>query len=199
MAFTNTTESYPTPTSGLGIGTWLALTGNGVSNANPQTSAPNSITYGGNNTYKLTLSLANSPTVSITVNLYDNAQSSQSLTDSLIQVDCYNANPTTAAGVQESYPVPVSTVGAVVTVSQVGGSAGTNAATLLLTANAKGNAHVDVSYPFGGNTIGTTGSGPADATYNRGQAGRPTVSTGSNLFRWPINEIYATLLVLVET
>jgi hypothetical protein len=199
MGFTNTTESYPTPTSGLGIGTWLALTGNQVSNANPQSSAPNSITYGGNNTYKLTLSLANSPTVSITVNLYDNAQASQSLTKSLLQVDCYNANPTTAAGTQESYPAPVSTVGSVITVSSVGGAGGTTSATFTLTANAKGNAHVDVSYPFGGNTIGTVSAGPADGTYNRGQAGRPTVVTGSNLLQWPINEIYATLLVLVET
>jgi len=196
-----TNESYPAATTGGGVPTWLACQGAGISNANPQTAAPNGVTYGGNNTYQLTLSLSaqggHTKVCTVTVIGRDNLTATPALTASLLQVDSYNSNPTTMAGTQESYPAPVSTVGAVVAISSVGGAGGTTSASFVVTANSEGQSQVDFSYPAFGNAAGTIGSGPADGTYNDTQASRRSVSAGSNLLQWPLNEVYGTLLVNV--
>ena len=51
-------ESYPSPTTGIGKALFIKLTGKAVSNANPQIGS--GALVGGNNTYKVTLSVANS-------------------------------------------------------------------------------------------------------------------------------------------
>jgi hypothetical protein len=143
-------ESYPTPTTGTGKPLFMKLSGTNVTNANPETAS--GALVGGNNTYKVTLSIANSvkaaasATVSVTVNLYDLAGTSQAIVGSVTAVS-YNAAPTTYSGTQESYPTPNATVGDVATVGTVSYSASAGSATI--TPVNAGQAVVEFEYPFG--------------------------------------------------
>ena len=146
-------ESYPTQTSGVGAALFMKLSGKQVSNANPQTGS--GALVGGNNTYKVTLSVANSNsatgvygTVSVTATLYDLAGTSQVIVGSAVAVS-YNAKPTTYSGTIESYPIPNATVGAVASVGSV--SISNSAAVATITPLNPGQAVVEFEYPFAGN------------------------------------------------
>lgn len=144
-------ESYPLPTNGIGKPLFIKLTGIGVSNANPET--PSGTLVGGNNTYKVTLSVANSisagasATVAITASLYDLAGTFQSVTGSVSAIS-YNALPTASSGTNQSYPAPKATVGAVASVGAVSFSASAGVATI--TPLNPGQAVVEFEYPFAG-------------------------------------------------
>ena len=147
----DTQESYPLPTTGTGLPLFMKLSGQGVANANPETAS--GALVGGNNTYKVTLSVANSAkagasaTVTVTVNLYDLAGTSQAISGSVTTVS-YNANPTSAgSGTQESYPVPTTTYGEIATVGTA--SYASSAATAVITPIQVGQAVVEFEYPFG--------------------------------------------------
>src|SRR5271166_361012 len=156
----DTQQSYPTATTGIGKALFVKLSGKQVSNANPETASGTLV--GGNNTYKVTLSVANSNattgvygTVAITASLYDLAGSFQSIAGSVTAIS-YNFLPTAAgAGVQESYPVPNATVGAVASVGAVTISASAGLATI--TPLNPGQAVCEFEYPFAGNSEGLTG------------------------------------------
>jgi hypothetical protein len=154
----STNESYPTPTTGLGKPLFVELTGVGVSNANPQT--PSGSLVGGNNTYKVTLSVAHSisagvsATVAITASLYDLAGSFQSIAGSVTAIS-YNFLPTSSNGTQESYPAPNATVGAVASVGSV--SYSNSAAVATITPLNPGQAVCEFEYPFAGNSEGLIG------------------------------------------
>jgi len=144
-------ESYPLPTNGIGKPLFIKLTGIGVTNANPET--PSGTLVGGNNTYKVTLSVANSisagasATVAITASLYDLAGTFQSVTGSVSALS-YNALPTASSGTNQSYPAPKATVGDVAHVGAVSfvGSAGV----ATITPDNPGQAVIEFEYPFGG-------------------------------------------------
>ena len=110
----DTQESYPTPTTGIGKALFIKLTGKNVTNANPEQAS--GALVGGNNTYKVTLSVANSvsagvsATVAVTASLYDLAGTFQSIVGSVTAIS-YNFLPTSSSGTQESYPAPNATVG----------------------------------------------------------------------------------------
>jgi len=183
-----TQESYPTATTGGGIPAWISLSGTGIANANPETSAANGVTAGGNNTYKVTLSLTaaggNASSVAVTAQLVDNLNVNQTSSPGTPEANSYNANPVLASGTQESYPAPNATVGEVATVGAVtNNSNGTFSATV--TAQNKGQAVVEFEYPFGANTAGTIAGGHSDGVYN------------TSGFVWPKNQVYAQLLVTV--
>jgi hypothetical protein len=90
----NTNPNY---TTGLNTPAWIKLTGQGVTNANPQTGS--GALVGGNNTYKVTLSLSNSisagvsATVAVTASLFDLAGAFQSIAGSVITALSYNNAP----------------------------------------------------------------------------------------------------------
>lgn len=155
----STQESYPTPTTGLGKALFVELSGKQVTNANPE--SPSGALVGGNNTYKVTLSVANSNattgvygSVAITASLYDLAGSFQSISGSVTAVS-FNFLPTASSGTQESYPVPNATVGAVASVGSVTYS-GSVASAVISPLN-PGQAVVEFEYPFAGNGEGLIG------------------------------------------
>ena len=154
----DTQESYPTPTTGTGKALFMKLVGTHVSNANPETAS--GALVGGNNTYKVTLSVANSisagvsATVAVTASLYDLAGTFQSIAGSVTAIS-YNFLPTASNGTQESYPAPNATVGAVASVGSVSISASAGLATI--TPLNPGQAVVEFEYPFAGNGEGLTG------------------------------------------
>jgi hypothetical protein len=167
----DTQESYPLPTTGKGKPLFIKLTGIGVSNANPET--PSGTLVGGNNTYKVTLSVANSisagasATVAITASLYDLAGTFQSVSGSVTALS-YNALPTSFSGTIESYPAPKAQVGAVASVGAVTYSASAGVATI--TPLNPGQAVVEFDYPFGGNGEGLIGGSlpqQNDAVYSQ--------------------------------
>ena len=100
--------SYPLATNGLNKQLFMELSGAGISNANPET--PSGTLVGGNNTYKVTLSLANSVSANVSatalvqISLFDLAGNSESINGS-IQVVAYQApaNAPIASGTNESY------------------------------------------------------------------------------------------------
>ena len=145
-------ESYPSATSGVGIPAFVELSGSGVSNANPET--PSGSLVGGNNTYKVTLSLSSagghSSTVSVTGTLFDLAGSAQGSSPKTFTAVSYNAEPTSSSGTQESYPVPNATVGQVATVGSVT-NAGNGTCSFTTTAQHEGQAVVELQYPAFGN------------------------------------------------
>lgn len=152
-------ESYPTPTTGIGKALFVKLTGRQVSSANPETASGTLV--GGNNVYKVTLSVANSNavtgvygTVAVTASLYDLAGSFQSIAGSVTAIS-YNFLPTASSGTQESYPVPNATVGAVASVGAVSITASAGVATI--TPLNAGQAVIEFEYPFAGNGEGLTG------------------------------------------
>lgn len=154
----DTFPSYPAATNGKGKALFMTLSGVGVTNANPET--PSGTLVGGNNTYKVTLSVSHSAsagvsaTVAVTANLYDLAGSFQSIAGSVTAIS-YNFLPTAFSGTQESYPAPNASVGAVATVGVVSYSA--SAATATITPLNPGQAVVEFEYPFAGNGEGLTG------------------------------------------
>jgi hypothetical protein len=156
----DTQESYPTPTNGVGKALFAKLTGKQVTNANPET--PSGALVGGNNTYKVTLSISSNSagsggvygSVTITVALYDLAGTFQSIAGSVTGVS-YNALPTSSSGTQESYPVPNATVGAVASVASA--SYSNSVATAVITPLNSGQAIIEFEYPFAGNLEGLTG------------------------------------------
>ena len=154
----DTQESYPLPTNGIGKPLFIKLTGVGVTNANPET--PSCTLVGGNNTYKVTLSVANSisagvsATAAITASLYDVAGTFQSVSGSVTAIS-YNVLPTSYAGTITSYPAPRTTVGDVAHVGAVSIVASAGVATI--TPDNPGQAVVEFEYPFGGNGEGLTG------------------------------------------
>lgn len=155
----DTQESYPTPTTGIGKALFIKLTGKNVTNANPEQAS--GALVGGNNTYKVTLSVANSvsagvsATVAVTASLYDLAGTFQSIVGSVTAIS-YNFLPTAAgSGTQESYPAPNATVGAVASVGSV--SYSNSAAAATITPLNPGQAVVEFEYPFAGNGEGLTG------------------------------------------
>jgi hypothetical protein len=103
--------SYPIATNGIGKQLFMTLSGTGVTNANPET--PSGTLVGGNNTYKVKLSLANSisagvsATALVQINLFDLAGNSQSVAASVTVVP-YQAPQTApvATGTNESYIGP---------------------------------------------------------------------------------------------
>jgi len=148
----DTQESYPTQTSGIGAALFMKLSGKKVTNANPQTGSGSLV--GGNNTYKVTLSVANSNSatgvygsVAVTATLYDLAGTQQVIVGSTVAVS-YNAQPTTYSGTIESYPAPVAQVGAVASVGSV--SISMSVATATITPLNPGQAVVEFEYPFAG-------------------------------------------------
>jgi len=150
----DTQESYPSATSGIGAALFMKLSGKAVTNANPETSSGSLV--GGNNTYKVSLSVANSNSatglygsVSVTATLYDLAGTSQVIIGSAVAVS-YNAAPTTYSGTIESYPAPNATVGAVASVGAV--TILHSAAVAVITPLNPGQAVVEFEYPFAGNT-----------------------------------------------
>jgi len=155
----DTQESYPLPTNGIGKALFVKLSGRGVTNANPET--PSGTLVGGNNTYQVTLSVANSNattgvygTVVITASLYDLAGSFQSIAGSVTAIS-YNFLPTASSGTQESYPAPNATVGAVASVGVV--SYAGSVATAVISPLNPGQAVCEFEYPFAGNGEGLTG------------------------------------------
>jgi len=154
-------ESYPTPTTGKNLPLFMELSGQGITNANPQTGSGSLV--GGNNTYKVTLSVANSvkagasATVSVTVNLFDLAGTAQGIKSSVTAVS-YNAAPTSSSGTQESYPAPLTTFGEIATVGAVSYSA--SAGTATITPITPGQAVVEFEYPFGLNANNTAAVEP---------------------------------------
>jgi hypothetical protein len=155
----DTQESYPTPTNGVGKALFVKLSGTKVSNANPETSS--GALVGGNNTYKVTLSVANSNattgvygTVAVTASLYDLAGTFQSIAGSVTAIS-YNFLPTASNGTQESYPVPNATVGAVASVGSVTYSG--SVASAVITPLNPGQAVCEFEYPFAGNSEGLIG------------------------------------------
>ena len=180
-----TQESYPAATSGAGIPSWISLSGTGIANANPESSAPNGVTAGGNNTYAETLSLSSAgghaSSVEVTAQLVDNLNANQSVSPQTPEANSYNAYPTSSSGTQESYPTPRATIGEVATVGSVTNS-GSGSFSATVTAENEGQAVVEFAYPAFGNSVGSIGSGPV---------------SGSNTLNWPKNMIYAQLLVNV--
>ena len=168
----DTQESYPTPTNGVGKALFIKLSGKKVTNANPET--PSGTLVGGNNTYQVTLSVANSNattgvygTVAVTATLYDLAGSFQSIAGSVTAIS-YNFLPTSSSGTQESYPAPIATVGAVASVGAVSITASAGVATI--TPLNPGQAVVEFEYPFAGNSEGLTGGAlqqQNDAVYSQ--------------------------------
>jgi hypothetical protein len=159
----DTQESYPTPTTGLNLPLFMKLSGTNVVNANPETASGTLV--GGNNTYKVSLSLANSvkagasATVVVTVNLFDLAGTAQGIKGSVTAVS-YNANPTSAgSGTQESYPAPLTTYGEIATVGTVSYSA--SAGTATITPVQVGQAVVEFEYPFALNANNTAATEPS--------------------------------------
>ena len=156
----DTQESYPTPTTGTGKALFMKLAGTHVSNANPETAS--GALVGGNNTYKVTLSVANSvsagvsATVAVTASLYDLAGTFQSIVGSVTAIS-YNFLPTSSSGTQESYPAPNATVGAVASVGTVTYTSPASAGTATITPLNPGQAVVEFEYPFAGNGEGLTG------------------------------------------
>jgi hypothetical protein len=155
----DTQESYPSPTTGIGKALFMKLSGKQVNNANPETASGNLV--GGNNTYKVTLSVANSNattgvygSVAVTASLYDLAGTFQSIAGSVTAIS-YNFLPTSSSGTQESYPAPNATVGAVASVGAATISASAGLATI--TPLNPGQAVVEFEYPFAGNSEGLTG------------------------------------------
>ena len=154
----DTQESYPSPTTGIGKALFIKLTGHNVSNANPEQSS--GALVGGNNTYKVTLSVANSvsagvsATVAVTASLYDLAGTSQAIVGSATAIS-YNFLPTSSSGTQESYPAPNATVGAVASVGSV--SYSNSAAVATITPLNPGQAVIEFEYPFAGNGEGLIG------------------------------------------
>ena len=154
----DTQESYPLPTNGIGKALFMKLSGVGVTNANPET--PSGTLVGGNNTYKVTLSVAHSisagvsATVAVTASLFDLAGTFQSIAGSVTAIS-YNFLPTASSGTQESYPAPNATVGAVASVGAVSISASAGVATI--TPLNPGQAVVEFEYPFASNSEGLTG------------------------------------------
>jgi hypothetical protein len=156
----DTQESYPLPTNGIGKALFMKLAGRLVTNANPETQ-PGTL-VGGNNTYKVTLSVANSNattgvygSVTVTASLFDLAGTFQSIAGSVTAIS-YNAMPTAANGVQESYPVPNTTVGAVASVGVV--SIVASAGVAIITPLNPGQAVVEFEYPFAGEASGIVSS-----------------------------------------
>lgn len=174
-------SSYPPETSGLGAPVFMRLTGKQVTNANPQT-IPGTL-VGGNNTYKVSLSVSNSNSatglygnVVITATLYDLAANAVAIVGSATAIS-YNSDPTTrAAGTNESYIgaffynnisglLPNNNVdangfyqgglGEVATVSAVTILA--SAAKATITPLNLGQAVVEFAYPFAGNSEGLIG------------------------------------------
>lgn len=175
----DTQESYPLPTNGIGKALFMKLSGRGVTNANPET--PSGTLVGGNNTYKVTLSVANSNattgvygTVAITASLYDLAGTFQSIAGSVNAIS-YNFLPTSYSGTQESYPVPNATVGDVAKVGPVTITA--SAGTATITPDNPGQAVVEFQYPFAGNGEGLI----------------PT----SGAIQWQSDMVYSQILVQV--
>jgi hypothetical protein len=156
----DTQESYPLPTNGIGKALFVKLSGKQVTNANPEQSS--GALVGGNNTYKVTLSVANSNattgvygTVAVTASLYDLAGTFQSIAGSVTAIS-YNFLPTAAgSGTQESYPVPNATVGAVASVGSVTYSG--SVASAVITPLNPGQAVCEFEYPFAGNSEGLIG------------------------------------------
>ena len=154
----DTQESYPLPTNGIGKALFMKLSGIGVTNANPET--PSGTLVGGNNTYKVFLSVANSisagvsATVAVTASLFDLAGTFQSIAGSVTAIS-YNAQPTVSSGQQESYPVPNAQVGAVASVGAVSITASAGVATI--TPLNPGQAVVEFEYPFAGELSGISG------------------------------------------
>ena len=154
-------ESYPSPTTGVGKPLFIKLTGKNVVNANPETASGSLV--GGNNTYKVTLSVANSiaagvsATVAVTASLYDLAGTLQSVMVNSASVTAvsYNFLPTASSGTQESYPAPNATVGDVAAVGAVSYAASAGMATI--TPANPGQAVVEFAYPFAQNGEGLSG------------------------------------------
>lgn len=170
----DTQESYPSPTTGLGTPLFIKLTGHGVTNANPET--PSGSLVGGNNTYKVTLSVANSisagvsATVAITATLYDLAGTLQSVmvNSASVAAISYNFLPTSYSGTIESYPAPNAQVGDVATVGAVTYAASAGLATI--TPVNPGQAVVEFAYPFAQNGEGLGGGSlkqQNDAVYSQ--------------------------------
>lgn len=160
-------ESYPTPTSGLGKPFTVVLSGTGVT----QVKAPVSGTAGIPE-YSVSLSLAGTSSVAVTVTAVDEGGNAQSITGTINAIS-YNALPSSAnAGdVQESYPVPNATLGRIATTTNAGSP-------FTVTAVRLGQAVVEFQVPFANNTVGT--------------------GSGSNFASgFPLNMIYAQLLVNV--
>jgi hypothetical protein len=156
----DTAESYPLATNGIGKALFIKLAGTQVSHASPQTSS--GALVGGNNTYKVTLSVANSNattgvygTVAVTASLYDLAGTFQSIAGSLTALS-YNASNPAASGTQESYPAPANSTGLIATVGSVTYSG--SAAVATITPANPGTAIIEFEYPFGGNSENPTTS-----------------------------------------
>lgn len=170
----NTNPNY---TTGLNTPAWIKLTGQGVTNANPQTGS--GALVGGNNTYKVTLSLSNSisagvsATVAVTASLFDLAGAFQSIAGSVITALSYNNAPLAVGpGSFESWTGtsgnnPNLSTGAVASVGAVTVAASAGVATI--TPLNLGQAVVEFRYSqesglIGGN--GTTGGNPANPNLN---------------------------------
>ncbi len=164
----DTQQSFPSATNGIGKSLFIKLSGNFLSNANPEQSS--GALVGGNNTYKVTLSVANSNattgvygTVAVTASLYDLAGTFQSIAGSVTAVS-YNAAATTFSGTQESYPAPQTQVGVVATVGSV--SYTNSAGVAVITPVNPGTAIIEFEYPFGGNDENpTTSSFPQEQDF----------------------------------
>jgi hypothetical protein len=183
----NVQESYPTATVGTSVASVLALSGTGITNASPQTQPGGAIAGGGLTTYTVTLSLSSaggkSNTVSVTGQINDSAGTNQTASTGTFQANSFNAYPTANGphDVQESYPVPVTTVGQIATVGAVTNN-NNGTCSFTVTSVAKGQAVVELEYPAFTNKAGTISSG--------------NVSSATT-FTWPLNMIYAQLLVNV--